>query len=131
MVFAHSPIISVVILLLGRAVLGGTKSFIITGGVSWGLAMNDSGHAGKVIAWVGTAMFAALAFSGPLGTMIFAAHGFAAIGLMTALLPLLLLLLLLRAPNPRPGPARTKSTFRDVIGAVWLPGLGAALSSIG
>lgn len=131
LVFAHSPTISVVILLIGRAVLGGAESFIITGGVSWGLAMVDSGHAGKVIAWVGTAMFAALAFSGPLGTMLFAAHGFAAIGLMTALLPLALLLVLLRAPNPPRISVRMKSTFRDVIGAVWLPGLGAALSSIG
>lgn len=131
LVFAHSPTISVVILLIGRAVLGGAESFIITGGVSWGLAMADPGHAGKVIAWVGTAMFAALAFSGPLGTMLFASHGFAAIGLMTALLPLLLLLVLLRAPNPPRVSVRTKSTFRDVIGAVWLPGLGAGLSSIG
>jgi MFS family permease len=131
LVFADSPTISVVILLIGRAVLGGAESFIITGGVSWGLAMVDSSHAGKVIAWVGTAMFAALAFSGPLGTMLFAAHGFAAIGLMTALLPLALLLVLLRAPNPPRVSVRMKSTFRDVIGAVWLPGLGAALSSIG
>jgi len=131
LVLAHSPMISVVILLIGRAVLGGAESFIITGGVSWGLAMVDSSHAGKVIAWVGTAMFAALVFSGPLGTMLFAAHGFAAIGLMTALLPLALLLVLLRAPNPPRVSVRTKSTLRDVIGAVWLPGLGAALSSIG
>lgn len=130
-VFARSPTISVAILLVGRAVLGGAESFIITGGVSWGLAMVDPSHAGKVIAWVGTAMFAALAFSGPLGTMLFTAHGFAAIGLMTALLPLLLLLLLLRAPDPPQLSTRTKSTFRDVIGAVWLPGVGAALSSIG
>lgn len=131
LVFVRSPALSVAILLMGRAVLGGAESFIITGGVSWGLAMVDSGDAGKVIAWVGTAMFAALAFSGPLGTLVFAAHGFAAIGVMTVLLPLLVLLLLLRAPSPPRLPEQTTSTFRNVIGAVWLPGLGAALSSIG
>lgn len=126
-----SPTLSVAILLVGRAVLGGAESFIITGGVSWGLAMVDPGHAGKVIAWVGTAMFAALAFGGPLGTMLFASYGFAAIGLITTLAPLLVLLLLLRAPSPPVLSARTKSAFGSVIGAVWLPGFGAALSSIG
>jgi predicted MFS family arabinose efflux permease len=126
-----SPTLSVAILLVGRAVLGGAESFIITGGVSWGLAMVDSGHAGKVIAWVGTAMFAALAFGGPLGTMLFISHGSATIGLVTTLLPLLVLLLLLRAPNPPRLSVRTKSSFGSVIGAVWLPGFGAALSSIG
>jgi MFS family permease len=129
--FLSWPALSVALLLVGRAVLGGAESFIITGGVSWGLAMVDSSHAGKVIAWVGTAMFAALAFSGPLGTMLFASHGFAAIGVLTTLLPLLLLLLLLRAASPSMQTARAKTTFDSVIGAVWLPGFGAALSSIG
>lgn len=128
---SSSPSLSVVILLIGRAVLGAAESFIITGGVSWGLALVDSGHAGKVIAWVGTAMFAALAFGGPLGTLAFASYGFAAIGFVTTLLPLLVLLSLLWAPGPARLPARAKSSLRSVIQAVWLPGLGAALSSIG
>jgi MFS family permease len=129
--FEGSPVLSVAILLAGRAVLGGAESFIITGGVSWGLAMVDANHAGKVIAWVGTAMFAALALGGPFGTMLFASHGFAAIGLITTLLPLLVLFFLLRAPNPPRLSARTKRAFGSVIGTVWLPGLGAALSSVG
>ena len=129
--FVNTPALSVAVLLVGRAVLGGAESFIITGGVAWGLTLVDADHAGKVIAWVGTAMFAALAFSGPLGTMLFASHGFAAIGLITTLLPLFVLLLLLRMPSaPRPT-AGAKSTFGNVIGTVWLPGLGAAFSSVG
>lgn len=131
LIFVKSPALSVAILLIGRVVLGGAESFIITGGVSWGLAMVSSGDAGKVIAWVGTAMFAALAFSGPFGAFIFAAHGFVAVGTMTTVLPLVVLLLLLRAPSPARLPEQTTSSFRSVIGAVWLPGLGAALSSIG
>ena len=126
-----SPLLSVSILIVGRAVLGGAESFIITGGVAWGLTLVDSGHSGKVIAWVGTAMFAALAFSGPFGTMLFAAYGFAAIGLLTSLLPLLVLASLLRTPSPQPRMRKAKSGFGKVIGAVWLPGLGAALASIG
>lgn len=126
-----TPVLSVAVLLIGRAVLGGAESFIVTGGVSWGLALVDSGHAGKVIAWVGTAMFAALAFGGPVGAMLFASHGFGAIGAVTVVLPVLVLLLLARAPSPPPPVRKAKSDLGDVIGAVWFPGLGAALSSTG
>ena len=33
--FVGAPWVSVTVLLLGRALLGGAESFIITGGVSW------------------------------------------------------------------------------------------------
>ena len=49
------PEVSVAVLLLGRAVLGGAESFIITAAVSWGLAIVDPCNTGKVIAWVGSA----------------------------------------------------------------------------
>jgi predicted MFS family arabinose efflux permease len=129
--FMESPTTSVTILLLGRALLGGAESFIITGGLSWGLARVEPRNAGKVIAWVGTAMFAALALGGPIGAMLYAASGFAAIALVTMLLPLAVLVLLLRMPGIKPATKRSNSTFRHVAGAVWLPGLGAAFSSIG
>lgn len=111
--------------------LGGAESFVITGGVSWGLALVEPRHAGKVIAWIGTAMFAALAFGGPFGTMLFASYGFTAIGLLTAILPLLVLLFLLQAPSPAPLPRTARTSIGSVIGSVWLPGLGAAFASIG
>src|SRR5918993_1448920 len=86
--FAGAPVTSVTILLLGRALLGGAESFIITGALGWGLALVDPRHAGKVIAWVGTAMFAAMALGAPAGGVLYASHGFAAIALATALAPL-------------------------------------------
>src|SRR5829696_7315350 len=61
LLFAGAPVTSVTILLLGRAVLGGAESFIITGAVSWGLSRAGAENAGRVIAWMGMAMFAALA----------------------------------------------------------------------
>lgn len=126
-----SSILSIAILLAGRALLGGAESFIITGGVSWGLAQVEARHAGKVIAWVGTAMFAALALGGPFGAMLFASHGFGAIGIATMLLPLIVFLGLLRAHAPAPRPRQAKVSLASVLGTVWLPGIGAALSSVG
>lgn len=128
--FVAAPGISVTILLLGRALLGGAESFIITGAQSWGLALGGPRNAGRVIAWVGTALWAAYAVGAPAGTALYVGYGFAGIALATLLLPLVTLLLVVPlhpiAPAPHARPAITQ-----VIGAVWVPGVGAALSSVG
>jgi MFS family permease len=130
LLFVGTPVASVTVLLLGRALLGAAESFIITGAVSWGLALVDPGSTGKVIAWVGTAMFAAMALGAPVGGALYAHYGFASIALATALLPLATLLVVapLRpvAPLHRGRPALTR-----VLGTVWVPGLGAAFGSVG
>src|SRR6185503_3923443 len=94
--FIAVPIASVTILLLGRALLGAAESFIITGAVSWGLVLLTSKSAGKVIAWVGMAMFAALAVGAPIGTALYEIGGFVAIALATTLVPLATVALALR-----------------------------------
>jgi hypothetical protein len=70
--FLGAPVASATILLLGRALLGGAESFIITGALSWGLALVEPRHTGKVIAWIGTAMYAAFALGAPIGTALYA-----------------------------------------------------------
>jgi MFS family permease len=128
--FVDTPRISVSVLLLGRALLGGAESFIITGALSWGLALVGADSAGKVIAWIGTAMFAALAIGAPIGTVLYGIGGFAAVGLTTALVPAVALLL--AAPVAGVPPQRGyRPSMMKVAGAVWIPGVGAALSSIG
>src|SRR5215469_1019276 len=77
--FSGAPLTSVAILLLGRALLGGAESYVITAAVSWGLALVDSRNTGKVIAWVGSAMFAAFAIGAPAGAAVYGTYGFAAI----------------------------------------------------
>jgi MFS family permease len=128
--FTGTPGISASILLLGRALLGAAESFIITGGVTWGLALAGPANAGKVIAWVGMAMFAALALGAPLGTMLYSFGGFASIAIATALMPLATMLIVapLAAIPPHRG---ARSQLLKVAASVWMPGLGSALSSIG
>lgn len=128
--FAGTPLIAIAILLLGRALLGGAESFIITAAVSWGLAIVDPRSTGKVIAWVGSAMFAAFAIGAPTGSALYAVYGFAAIALATALAPLGTLLLVALLPGVAPVP-RTRLSFAKVLGAVWIPGFGSALGSVG
>src|SRR5213083_2780260 len=55
--FVDTPVISVTILLLGRALLGGAESFIVAGALNWGLALAGPQNTGKVMARVGTAMY--------------------------------------------------------------------------
>jgi MFS family permease len=128
--FFGAPGISAAILLLGRALLGAAESFIITGGVTWGLALAGRANAGKVIAWVGMAMFAALAAGAPLGTALYGFGGFASIAIATALIPLATMLLV--APlAPIPPRAGRRSHVLAIARVVWMPGLGSALSTIG
>jgi MFS family permease len=128
--FIALPRVSVAILLAGRAVLGGAESFIITGATTWGLARVGAHNAGKVIAWMGTAMFAALAVGAPLGAALYEKGGFGAVSSAAALAPVVTLILI--APL-RPAASAHKSgpSFLSVARRIWLPGLGAALSSIG
>jgi MFS family permease len=128
--FLGAPRISIGVLLAGRAVLGGAESFIITGATTWGLARVGADNAGKVIAWMGTAMFAALAVGAPLGTALYEKGGFGAVSLAATLAPLVTLILI--APLRPTAPAhKAGPSLLSVAKKIWLPGLGAALSSIG
>lgn len=128
--FIGEPYTSVTILLLGRALLGGAESFIITGALSWGLALAGPQNTGKVMAWVGTAMYVAFALGAPVGTALYASYGFVAIALATTLIPLATLLLAVPL-RPVALPAHVRPAFTKVVGAVWIPGIGLAFSSIG
>ena len=128
--FIGVPRVSVAILLAGRAMLGGAESFIITGATTWGLARAGAHNVGKVIAWMGTAMFAALAVGAPLGTALYEKGGFGAVSSAAALAPLVTLILI--APlRPAPLSRNSGPSLLSVAKRIWLPGLGAALSSIG
>src|SRR4051812_28394334 len=128
--FVANPAISATILLLGRALLGVGESFIITGGQSWGLSILGIGNTSKVLAWVGSAMFGAFAAGAPIGSALYAHIGFAGLALATTLLPLLTLALV--APLRRIAPtAHVRTVLLNVVAAVWLPGVGSALSSVG
>jgi MFS family permease len=128
--FLSAPRVSIGVLLAGRAVLGAAESFITTGATTWGLARVGAHNAGKVIAWMGTAMFAALAVGAPLGTALFEKGGFGAVSSAAALAPLVTLILI--APLRPAAPAlKDGPRLLSVAKRIWLPGLGAALSSIG
>ena len=128
--FVIDPVLSVTILLVGRAVLGIGESFIITGAQAWGLVLLGPQNAGRVLAWMGTAMYAAFALGAPAGSAIFAQYGFLGVASATTVIPLLALLV--AAPLRRVSPtAHQASALSNVLASVWVPGIGLAFSSVG
>jgi len=127
---AHAPIAAIVVLLIGRVFLGGAEGFVITGALSWGLALGGPSNAGKVISWIGTALWAAYAAGAPAGTMLYGRFGFISIALATTLLPLATLGIV--APLRAIPPVHHESpSIAGVVRAVSGPGLGMALTAVG
>lgn len=123
------PVVSIVLLLVGRTLMGGAESLIITGGMAWALELVARDQSARSIAWVGMAMFAALAIGAPIGSMVFARWTFAGIALATVMLSSAAVLLTARLQPHLPAPT-PRAPIATVLRAVMLPGLGFALSGI-
>lgn len=125
-----SPSTSLVVLLLGRGLLGVMESFVITGALSWGIARAGNQNTGIVMSWVGTALYTAYAVGAPLGSSMYASFGFAALGLMTMLLPLATIAIVLPVRSA-PLQAVSGPALADIVRAIWRPGVILALSGVG
>jgi MFS family permease len=128
--FAAAPATALAILLLGRVFLGGAESFVITGALSQGLALGGPQHAGRVIAWVGTALWAAYAAGAPIGTLLYGRYGFASTALATLVLPLVALVLVIPLRG-LPVSGHASPSVGRVLRAVSVPGFGMALTAVG
>lgn len=125
-----APATSVWLLLLGRVLLALGESLITTGALGWAIARVGPQSAGKVMVWIGIAIFGAYALGAPAGVVVNAHCGFLGVALATLVVPLLALALVsgLRAVPPT---ATRRTPFYKVLRAVVWPGMGLALSSVG
>jgi MFS family permease len=74
------------ILLAGRVLLGVGESLTMTGTLAWAVGVVGAQNTGKVMVWVGIAMYAAVAAGAPLGLYLMAhpgGSGFAAVAVST------------------------------------------------
>jgi len=117
-------------LLAGRALMGCAESLIVTGALSWGVGRVGPQNAGRVMAWVGVAIYAAYALGAPAGMRLYGVTGFAGIAWATALIPLVALALVLPLRGVRAA-GGVRTPFYKVLGLVLLPGAGLALASVG
>jgi len=128
--FITLPTVSTWVLMAGRVLLGCAESLLATGALSWGVGLVGSKNVGKVMAWVGIAMYGAYALGAPVGVAVHAQWGFAGIAMATVVLALLALAMVVGVRHVAPT-AMQRTPFYKVLGAVWVPGLGLALSSVG
>jgi MFS family permease len=134
LLFLRTPELSVGILILGRILSGLAESLVVTGALSWGVALVGPQNAGKAMVWVGIAMYGAYGAGAPVGMAVDRLAGFTGIALAMSIIPLLALAIVAFAPRV-PSHATTHATrrakFTEVLASVWLPGLGLACCSAG
>jgi len=112
----------------GRVVLG--DSLFTTGVMAWAVTRVGPQHASKAMAWIGIAMYGALAVGAPAGAALGAIGGFAAVSVATGLLPLLAIPVALSLRGLA-GATQRRASFLGVARAIWAQGLGMVLASAG
>lgn len=125
------PTAAYVILLLGRLAVGLGESLVAVGIISWGIGVVGPARSGKVLAFVGAAIYGALAVGGPVGLALFDRVGFAGTMAVSAALPCLGLLAIWRLAPVAPHPAAARPPFITVIRTIWLHGSIVCLQGIG
>ena len=126
---AIDPAARLGILILGRLAMGIGESLFLTGLMSWGIARLGPARTGKVMSWTGIAIYAALGLGAPLGLAVHRGYGFAGVGLVTLLAPLLAWAIALCLPSV-PAAGGQRVAFHRVLGLIWRPGLVLALATV-
>ena len=127
----HSSVTGILVwLCLSRLFLGAAESGVSTGCITWGIGRVGAAHTAEVISWNGVASYGGIASGAPIGVLLSHIHGLAAVGLATAVLPLLGLGLCVfkkSVPVVRGTPIALHTVFRRM-----LPfGAALALGSLG
>lgn len=126
-----APIAAFVVLLAGRVVLGLGESLVTVGVVAWGIGLLGPQQSGRVLAWVGAALYGAVAAGGPLGVLLFDHFGFAAAMSVGAMLPALGLLAAARLRGVAPLAGAARPSIWRVVGRVGRHGAIVCLQGIG
>ncbi len=117
-------------LIAGRALLGLGDSLFTTAIAAWAVTTVGSQHAGRAMAWIGIAMYAALAIGAPVGLALGGWSGFGLVATTIIVVPLLGVPLALRMTD-LPAAAHRPASLGSVVRAIWPPGLSLVLASGG
>src|SRR6218665_2618776 len=127
---AHVPLLSLLIMLLARVLLGVTQGLLGVSTISWGINQVGVEHTARVISWNGIAAYGAIAIGAPAGVLMVEAWGLRTLGIALTSLALLGFLLV-RKRTPAPILKGERLPFKAVLGRIAPYGLGLALGSIG
>ncbi len=125
-----SPLLALLLLCLGRVVLGFGQSFAGTGSTLWGVGVVGASHIARVISWNGIVTYGAMAIGAPLGVVIYRSGGLE--GLAAVIMGVALLAIVLALPRSPVKASKSKPMpFRAVLGRVAPYGLALGLASTG
>ncbi|ALI04298.1 MFS transporter [Pseudomonas sp. FW306-02-F02-AA] len=124
------PLLSLMILIGGRLLLGIAQGLIAVGTVSWCMGQVGTEHTSRSISWNGIASYAAIAVGAPLGVVMVGEWGFASLGIALSALALAALLLIRNKPSV-PVIRGERLPFWAVFGRIAPFGASLSLASIG
>ena len=123
-------VLSLVLLVLSRLVLGCGESLCGTGAILWGIGRVGTTNNARVISWNGIATYGALAIGAPVGVAIAHSVGFFSLGIVVVALAALGYYLARRIA-PVPVVHGERMSYRSVFTRVLPHGIGLALGSAG
>ena len=124
------PLLSLLILIGGRLLLGIAQGLIGVGTISWCMGQVGVEHTARSISWNGIASYGAIAIGAPLGVVMVSELGFASLGIALSLLAAMALLLIRNKPSV-PVISGERLPFRAVFGRIAPYGASLSLASIG
>ncbi|SFY03868.1 Predicted arabinose efflux permease, MFS family [Pseudomonas sp. NFACC49-2] len=124
------PLLSLLILIGGRLLLGVAQGLIGVGTISWCMGQVGVEHTARSISWNGIASYGAIAIGAPLGVVMVGDLGFASLGIALSLLAGGALLLIRNKPSV-PVVRGERLPFRAVFGRIAPFGTSLCLASIG
>ncbi|WP_370152918.1 MFS transporter [Ferrovibrio sp.] len=121
---------SLAILLAGRLLLGIAESLFLTGAMTWAIATVGVQNTGRVMAWQGIAIFAALGLGAPAGLWLLDRFGFVIAAAVAAGVPLPALAIVVFRRGIAPMAGGPRVPFWRVLGLIWQPGMALGLAAM-
>jgi predicted MFS family arabinose efflux permease len=126
----HSNLLSWILIVLSRLLLGLAISWVSTAGTVWGIGRTGSDHTAQVVAWSGVASYGALSLGAPVGLWTQQHLGLGGLGLGMAALAAIAAVM--GAPlEDTPAPPGQSLRFGAVLSLVAPFGLTLALAASG
>lgn len=126
-----APVLSLGVLMAGRFLLGFAESLFLIGTMSWGIARVGAANTGRVMAWQGIAMYAAMGVGAPVGLALQEAYGFTAVAICVSAVPMIAILIAVLLPPAAHSrrPAAPRGSFLKALKLIWPQGLALAVST--